>query len=348
MARKLALALNPLEPAKVAQTVELASNLRSLFERGGSSGLRKQSTIRLEWLHPNPDQPRKHFEPEAMAELKASIQAHGIIEPLVVRLKGDTYEILCGERRYRVAKELGLPEVPVVVREATDEEALLLSLLENLQRNDLSPLEEGRAFKQLMERGMASSQRELAKLLSVPQSRISKKLALLRLPEDLQLQVIHGESLASSTLPPSQVIHGESPQTSPEAPSSASPETSASASFPIRRLTERHLHAIRKLTNPSGRRLLTDQVMAQALTAEQTETLVSQVLADGGQGDLPQKTQPDSRGTTQKARHWSIGAARVHDGPGGLTIRIATTDRGQQIAQLHQVLAALTASEPAP
>lgn len=333
MSRKLAFATNPLEPAKVTQTIELASNLRSLFDRGGSSSIRKQSTIRIEWLRANPDQPRKHFDPEAMEELKASIQAYGILEPIVVRLKDDNYEILCGERRFRAARELGLIEVPVVVREATDHEALLLSIQENIQRNDLIPLEEARAYKQLLDKGVTSSQRELATLLGVSQSRISKKLSLLDLPDDLQAQMI--------------------PRESPTSPSASSDSPGIT---PRRTLSERHLHAIRKLTHPSGRKLLTDQVIAQGLTVQQTEELVEQVLVNQGAEDFYSSDasapahsgdhqESDSPGITRPT-HWTVGPAQLRETSFGLIIRLKTKDRAKQITQLKQILASLTTEEP--
>ncbi len=305
MARRTALASNPLSSENLTRSLDAASKLRSLVERGGSGTLRKQSTLRFEWLRTNPAQPRKEFDQEAMETLQASIQAHGILEPLVVRFTGETYEIICGERRFRAARNLGLEEVPVVVREASDQEAFLLAMQENLHRNDLSPLEEARAFQTLLDQGVAASQRELGKLLGITQARISQKLALLEMPEEIQARVI----------------------------TRLSPSTGEAG------LTERHVRALRRLTNPSGQTMLADQILEQRLSVAQTEQLVDQVLAnqaaeeDGG-GSLERKN-----GTRQK--NFSIkriGASTVKTTSTGLSIQLRGADRETQIEELEGIL----------
>lgn len=354
MSRQVALANNPLAPDSLARSIDLTSNLRSLFDRGGSGNIRKQSTLRLEWLKPNPGQPRRQFSPEEMQALQSSIQAHGILEPLVVRLVGQTYEIICGERRFRAAQALGLPEVPVVVRDATDDEAFILSLQENVQRNDLTPVEEARAYKTILDRGQIHSQRELARLLGISQGRISQKLSLLELPEDLQHQM---DSPASQVDAAAQVITGLStcdqehrlitglslPDESHVADAETSPVPSTGpAAVPStrsrsRRLTERHVRAVRRLSNPSSQKLLFDQIAAKRLSVAQTEQLVEQVLADAVRsdesGDAPCASSP---------RTWSVGAARLSEGPDGLRIHLESTDRAAQVAQLREVIAALS------
>lgn len=368
MSRQAALANNPLAPDSLARSIDLTSNLRSLFDRGGSGNIRKQSTLRLEWLRPNPGQPRRHFSPEEMQSLQASIQTHGILEPIVVRLVGQTYEIICGERRFRAAQALGLPEVPVVVRDATDDEAFILSIQENVQRNDLTPIEEARAYKAMLDKGLASSQRDLAKLLGVSQGRISKKISLLDLPEDIQNQLSSPTAQAEPTVQvipgaPSgdfdhKVIPGESlcdqkhqstaefslpddapPEDSGAAPAEAiAPATPSAPRSRSRRLTERHVRAVRRLANPTSQRLLLDQIATKRLSVAQTEQLVDQVLASAARPDEDQAPQPDA-----SSRTWTVGAAHLTDGPDGLHIHLEATARATQVAQLREVLAALSA-----
>ena len=107
-------------------------------------------------ISPDPEQPRQHFDDQALEELCQSVREHGVIQPLVVRQNGDDFILIAGERRYRAATRLGLESVPVVIRDVATEEALELALIENLQREDLNPMEEAKAYKKLLERpGMA-------------------------------------------------------------------------------------------------------------------------------------------------------------------------------------------------
>lgn len=139
----------------------------------------------VESLVPNPHQPRRSFEPEALHELANSIRASGILQPIVVRRHGDRYEILVGERRWRAARQAGLAHVPALVREATDAEALELALVENLLREDLNPLEEADAYHRLMGE-FGWTQDELAGRIGKDRSSIANALRLRRLPEAIQ------------------------------------------------------------------------------------------------------------------------------------------------------------------
>jgi ParB family transcriptional regulator, chromosome partitioning protein len=147
--------------------------------------------IKVKDLRPNPYQPRKHFEPDAIAELKASIVEHGILQPLVVRKSIKGYEIVVGERRYRAAKEAGLGTVPAVVRELSEQQMMELAVLENLQREDLNPIEEGSAYQTLMEK-LKLTQEEVAKRLGKSRPHVANHIRLLSLPPKIQQLISNG------------------------------------------------------------------------------------------------------------------------------------------------------------
>jgi ParB family chromosome partitioning protein len=150
---------------------------------GDGSG--RLQDVPIESLIPNPFQPRKTFTPEALEELAASIRASGILQPLVVRQRGDRHEILVGERRWRAAQQAGLSHVPAMVREASDAEALELALVENLLREDLNPLEEADAYQRLLAE-FGWTQDDLAGRIGKDRSSIANALRLRRLPEVIQ------------------------------------------------------------------------------------------------------------------------------------------------------------------
>jgi ParB family chromosome partitioning protein len=142
-------------------------------------------------ISPNPQQPRSIFESEAFAELVHSIKEFGVLQPIVVRPKGDAFELIMGERRLRASIEAGLSTIPAVVRETADENMLRDALLENLHRANLNPLEEASAYKQLLE-DFGSTQEELADRLGRSRPQITNTLRLLRLPLDVQSKVAAG------------------------------------------------------------------------------------------------------------------------------------------------------------
>lgn len=142
-------------------------------------------------ITPNPQQPRSVFEPEAFAELVHSIREFGVLQPIVVRPKGDGFELIMGERRLRASIEAGLETIPAVVRETSDENMLRDALLENLHRANLNPLEEASAYKQLLE-DFGITQEELADRLGRSRPQITNTLRLLRLPLDVQSKVVAG------------------------------------------------------------------------------------------------------------------------------------------------------------
>src|SRR5438477_12521762 len=141
--------------------------------------------LALERVRPSPFQPRKEFAPEALQELADSIRAQGIIQPLIVRQREGFFELIAGERRWRAAQLLGLHEVPVIVREADDAAVLELALIENLQRENLNPLEEARGFAQLIEQ-FRLTQEEAATKVGKSRVAITNTLRLLKLPSEVQ------------------------------------------------------------------------------------------------------------------------------------------------------------------
>ncbi|MBM6774451.1 ParB/RepB/Spo0J family partition protein [Olsenella profusa] len=160
-----------------------------------TAGMHPDSTLPLSKIRPNKGQPRKTFKADDLAELTDSIKQNGILQPLLVRKQGDYYEIVAGERRYQAAKAAGLDEVPVIIREISDEDVFKLALIENLQRSDLTPLEEAQGYRQLIkEKGL--TQEELAKALSKSRSTITNTLRLLDLPQEVQNLVDEGKLTA--------------------------------------------------------------------------------------------------------------------------------------------------------
>ena len=148
--------------------------------------------VKISLVEPNREQPRKNFRDEGIDELAASISQYGVIQPLLVQKKDDYYEIIAGERRWRAAKKAGIREIPVIVREYNSKEAVEISLIENIQREDLNPIEEAMAYDRLM-REFSMTQEQVAERVSRSRSAIANALRLLRLPEALKGMVIAGE-----------------------------------------------------------------------------------------------------------------------------------------------------------
>ena len=150
-------------------------------------------TLRLSEIEPNRDQPRKIFSEEALNELADSIREHGVLQPLLVRpLPGGSYQLVAGERRWRASRMAGLQEVPVVIREMDEEQAMEIALIEDLQREDLTAIEEATGYKQLMERyGM--TQEQVAKRVGKSRPAIANALRLLNLPQKVMDMVGEGE-----------------------------------------------------------------------------------------------------------------------------------------------------------
>jgi ParB family chromosome partitioning protein len=143
-------------------------------------------------ISPNALQPRRAFDEAKIDELAASIQDQGIIQPLLVRRNGDGYELIAGERRLRAAMKAGLTKVPVIVREASDRDSLQLALIENIQREDLNPMEESRAFRRLQEE-FHLGQEEIAQKVGKSRPAVANSMRLLQLPEEVQREVTEGK-----------------------------------------------------------------------------------------------------------------------------------------------------------
>ncbi|GLI37906.1 ParB/RepB/Spo0J family partition protein [Geobacter hydrogenophilus] len=143
----------------------------------------------IEEIRPNRNQPRKTFTPDRLEELAASIREKGIIQPLVVRKKGDHYELIAGERRWRAAQKAGLREVPVVIQDVSEDTALEMALIENIQREDLNAVEEAEAYHALME-NFSLTQDELAKRVGKDRSTVANSLRLLKLPAELKKDIV--------------------------------------------------------------------------------------------------------------------------------------------------------------
>src|SRR5512146_2897863 len=142
-------------------------------------------------LELNPFQPRKHFNQTALEELASTIRDHGILTPVVVRRVGDAFQVIAGERRIRAARLAGLAHVPAVVRDASDAQALQMALVENLQREDLNPLEAAEAYQKLVDE-FGLTQEELAARLGRDRSSVANSLRLLRLPKRIRDDVADG------------------------------------------------------------------------------------------------------------------------------------------------------------
>ncbi len=178
----------------------------------GSPGIQDQGdgavSLPISQVEPGLNQPRKRFDPETLAELADSIRIHGIIQPLTVRrLSTGYYQIIAGERRWRAAKDAGLREVPVVIIEADDKKVMEIGLIENLQREDLNPVEEARGYQTLMEE-YGLTQEQVAQQMGKSRPAITNTLRLLALPEDLlelvaqdQLSAGHARALLAAPTP---------------------------------------------------------------------------------------------------------------------------------------------------
>ena len=157
---------------------------------------REVNEVDINAIAPNPDQPRTNFKREELEELSVSIQKDGLLQPILVRpLEGGTYQVIAGERRWQASKLAGLQQVPIRVKEASDDKALELALIENIQRSDLNPIEEAYGYRRMMER-LNMTQAEVAQAMSKGRSTVANALRLLELPEEAQ-QLLFEEKITA-------------------------------------------------------------------------------------------------------------------------------------------------------
>lgn len=162
-----------------------------ISEATAETGSEPEATIEISKITRNPNQPRKNFDETALQELADSIRQNGVLQPILVRKIGGKYQIVAGERRYQASKLAGLKEIPAVVRDIDDKEVFQLALIENLQRSDLSPMEEAKGYRQLID-SQRLTQEGLAKILSKSRSAIANTLRLMDLPTVVQEMIEQG------------------------------------------------------------------------------------------------------------------------------------------------------------
>lgn len=169
----------------------LGKGLDALFEDNinESQGIQ---TIRISEIEPNKNQPRRHFDEAAITALADSIRQHGLIQPILVRSTGTGYQIVAGERRWRACRMLGMSEIPAVIKDFSDSETAQIALIENIQREDLNPIEEAAAYKELMDK-YDMTQEALSKAVGKSRPSIANSVRLLNMPEQVQELVKKGE-----------------------------------------------------------------------------------------------------------------------------------------------------------
>ena len=172
----------------------LGKGLNAIF-RDEAAAEESVKGLRLSDVEPNKDQPRHDFDAEKLSDLAESIKQHGVITPITVRRTGDTYQIIAGERRWRAARMAGLSEIPAIVLEADDKKTYELALIENLQREDLNPIEEAEGYFTLIER-MGLTQSEASERIGRSRSTIANSIRLLALPEEIKEMLSAGELTA--------------------------------------------------------------------------------------------------------------------------------------------------------
>ena len=180
--------LDKLIPVDEVKNISKNSKVSEIVENG-------ISVVKINKIEPNRTQPRKNFDEDALTELSESIKQFGIIQPLVVQKKDDYFEIIAGERRWRAAKLAGLKEVPVIVKDYSEQEVVEIALIENIQREDLNPIEEAQAYKRLLTE-FNLKQDQLAERVSKSRTAITNSMRLLKLCDEVQQMVI--ENIISS------------------------------------------------------------------------------------------------------------------------------------------------------
>ncbi len=174
---------------KTEETVKSASSFAVKPEQ--EEPAQTELELKVSEIEPNQDQPRKAFDQEQLEELADSIRKYGVLQPLLVQKKGESYEIIAGERRWRAAKLAGLKTIPVVIREYSPQQAMEIALIENVQREDLNPIEEARAYQRLMQE-FSLKQEEIAERVSKNRTTITNSMRLLNLAPEVQQMLVEG------------------------------------------------------------------------------------------------------------------------------------------------------------
>ena len=172
-----------------SENLDLNSFEKTVYENASNEEIIE---VNLDELRPNPYQPRKVFKDEALVELSESIEEHGVFQPIIIKKSIKGYEIIAGERRVRASKMAGLTKIPAIIRNLNDEQMMEIALLENLQRENLSSIEEATAYKTMLEK-LNLTQDELSKKVGKSRSHITNILGLLRLPKEVQEMVANGK-----------------------------------------------------------------------------------------------------------------------------------------------------------
>lgn len=187
-ARGLGKGLDSLIPNALGETkTKKETTIKSKTET--TEGKEPQTLVKITKVEPNREQPRKNFDEDALQELADSIKQFGLLQPILVQNRKDYYEIIAGERRWRAAKLAGLKEVPVIIRNYTEQEIVEISLIENIQREDLNPIEEAQAYKRLLTE-FHLKQDEVAERVSKSRAAVTNSIRLLKLNEEVQRMVV--------------------------------------------------------------------------------------------------------------------------------------------------------------
>ena len=166
-----------------------ASKISANMDKESEKQKSGEQMLKITMVEPNREQPRKHFEEDGLLELADSIKQYGILQPLLVRKKKDYYEIIAGERRWRAAKLAGIKEVPVIIKEYTEQEIVEIALIENIQRENLNPIEEAMAYKKLLTE-FNLKQDEVAERVSKSRTAVTNSMRLLKLGEKVQQMIV--------------------------------------------------------------------------------------------------------------------------------------------------------------
>ena len=188
-ARGLGKGLDSLIPNALGETKTKKEAVAKAKSEATTEEKEPQTLVKITKVEPNREQPRKNFDEDALQELADSIKQFGLLQPILVQDRKDYYEIIAGERRWRAAKLAGLKEVPVIIRNYTEQEIVEISLIENIQREDLNPIEEAMAFKRLLEE-FNLKQDEVAERVSKSRAAVTNSIRLLKLNEDEQRMVV--------------------------------------------------------------------------------------------------------------------------------------------------------------